>query len=120
MGEQLTRQDWYFHIRPSGIIHRIKKRNQRSYESFRFQGKKILVLNKEHEGKLVNENFDLVILCGRIKTDPQHFLKLCKTKQLVLDSSVPRAQALAWEKACMQYGISSYNVNEKGAFILNL
>jgi competence protein ComEC len=100
-----------------------------SFESYRqqedqliYQNKKILIVEKTKYFSAVENRLpvDLVIISGNPKL---YFNKLNETfsvKQVVFDGSCPAWKINYWKKDCDSLRIPYHDVNEKGAFVMNL
>jgi competence protein ComEC len=64
--------------------------------------------------------FDFMIISGRTSIQIEKLLKSIKFNFLIIDSSVPFYKQKQIEEQANELKIKYYNVNERGAFILNL
>lgn len=84
-------------------------------------GKRLVFLQDEQifQYRSVNRlKSDLVIVSGGIKPDLEGIIRILDPELIILDSSVDYGQINYWKKACRDYGISVWNVAEKGAYCL--
>jgi len=116
-----------FYLRPSLILHRIESAHQlpgllKEKNLIQFGSKKILLIDK---------NYEFVKLDGRVlidvvvvsKNPKLYFSSLTRTfniRQVVFDNSVPSWKLKYWMKDCDSLSIPYYDVNKKGAFVMNL
>ncbi len=116
-----------FHIKPSRILHRVEPSNQ--LLDFSFQGnflqagkKRILIIDKTvvFDTTATKISVDLLLMS---KNPRVYITKLAKTfniKQVVFDASTPSWKLKYWNKDCDSLHIPFHDVNEKGAFVMNL
>ena len=116
-----------FYLRPSRILHRIEPARQ-------LQGllkQKNLIQCGSTKILLIDKNYEFDKLTGRILIDvvvvsknPKiYFSSLTRTfniRQVVFDNSVPPWKLKYWMKDCDSLSIPYYDVNKKGAFVMNL
>jgi competence protein ComEC len=116
-----------FHIKPSRVLHRIAPTDQ--INDFNKQGN--LLQYKQKHIFLVNDNIsvrpsmfqadiDLLIISKNPKLDLSVLFNVCHVKQVVFDGSAPGWKIKYWEKDCDSCRVPSFNVREKGAFVMNL
>jgi len=63
---------------------------------------------------------DIVIITGKKNTDINELLSIFSFDRVIIDSSVPYWQQKKIAETSISNGISCYNVNRKGALIINL
>lgn len=116
-----------FHLKPSRILHRVGPLENNypnivanSYHTY--HGKKILLLDKtiSFDSSIKKRSLDLLILSKDPKVYISHLTKTFDIKQVVFDASVPFGKKIYWKKDCDSLGIPIHDVNEKGAFVMNL
>jgi len=116
-----------FYLRPSRILHRIEPARQlqgllKQKNLIQCGSTKILLIDKNYEfGKLTGRILIDVVVVSK---NPQIFFSsLTRTfniRQVVFDNSVPPWKLKYWMKACDSLSIPYYDVNKKGAFVMNL
>jgi len=116
-----------FHIKPSRVLHRIEPAiNFENYQQpenlIIYNSKKIMTLSETKYFSPLGEKIpvDLLLISGNPKL---YFNKLAETfsiKQVVFDGSCPAWKINYWKKDCDLLHISYHDVNEKGAFVMNL
>lgn len=116
-----------FHLRPSRILHRIAPGeppgNFLQYENYLVYGaKKIVLINKSVSfAKLQSkETADLVLISKNPKIYISALVNSFHIKQIVFDGSVPSWKVQRWKKDCDSLHIHYHDVNEKGAFVMNV
>lgn len=116
-----------FHIKPSRILHRVQP--ALSFESYRqqkdlliYQNKKILIVKKTKYFFSVENRLpvDLLIISGNPKLYFTKVNEIFSVKQVVFDGSCPAWKINYWKKDCDSLHIPYHDVNEKGAFVMNL
>jgi competence protein ComEC len=116
-----------FHLKPSRILHRITPKesignlyNRENY--FLYYNKRILLLDETVSFQQPENKIPVDLLL--ISKNPRlYFNTLSRTfdiKQVVFDGSVPAWKMRYWKKDCDSLGIPYHDVNEKGAFVMNL
>ena len=116
-----------FHIKPSRVLHRIEpainfENYQQQENLIIYNSKKILTIRETKYFSPLDEKIpvDLLLISGNPKL---YFNKLAETfsiKQVVFDGSCPAWKINYWKKDCDLLHISYHDVNEKGAFVMNL
>ena len=116
-----------FHIKPSRVLHRIEPainfENYQQRENLTiYNSKKIMTINETKYFAPLDEKIpvDLLLISGNPKL---YFNKLAETfsvKQVVFDGSCPAWKINYWKKDCDLFQIPYHDVNEKGAFVMNL
>jgi len=116
-----------FHIKPSRVFYRIEPATGigpfiKTGELALFRNKKILLIDSTVNFMPVQEKLPLDLLI--ISKNPKlYFKKLTKTfaiRQVVFDGSIPAWKMKYWKKDCDSLHISYYDVNEKGAYVMNI
>ncbi len=116
-----------FHLKPSRILNRVTgaytSPNLRGYKNYEcYSGKHILFLDKTVPlipagGK---STVDLLVISKNPKLYISKLVSSFNIKQVVFDGSVPAWKLNYWKKDCDSLHIPYYDVNEKGAFVMNL
>src|SRR6187399_1550034 len=115
-----------FHIKPSRILHRIEPainfENYQQENLIIYNNKKIITIKETKNFVPLEEKIpvDLLLISGNPKL---YFNKLAETfsvKQVVFDGSYPAWKINYWKKDCDSLHIPWHDVNEKGAFVMNL
>jgi competence protein ComEC len=97
--------------------------NSSCHENFLQCGKKRIVIVDK---KLVFDTtgaripIDLLLISKNPKVYIPEIAKTFRIKQVVFDGSTPSWQLNYWIKDCKSLNIPFHNVNEKGAFVMNL
>jgi competence protein ComEC len=116
-----------FHLKPSRVLHRIEPAAQlhgvMTSENFVQCGsKKILLIDKNYKFKSLNRKIPIDILV--VSKNPKlYFSSLARVfdiRKVVFDGSVPARKLKYWMKDCDSLSIPYYDVNAKGAFVINL
>lgn len=125
IGDSALLQDGFirnFHLNPSRILHRINKadlaRNNSKY--FSFCHKSFLIVDEPLTSGNFKPQVDVIILSKNPKLYISQLQSSFSFKQIVIDGSVPAWKAKLWKKDCDSLKIPYYDVNEKGAFVMNL
>jgi competence protein ComEC len=116
-----------FHLRPSRISSRISSApainnlivygNYAGYKSMKILLADTAILFSIPENK---QDVDLLIISKNPKLYISQINKAFNIKQVVFDGSVPAWKLNYWKKDCDSLHIPYYDVNEKGAFVMNL
>jgi competence protein ComEC len=115
-----------FHIKPCRMFFRIQNsgitRSTADRNYFQYGTKNIVVINNNlnYDSIYKKPVVDLLILSKNPKIFIKTLLKSFEIKMVVFDSSVPAWKIRFWKKDCDSLHISYYDVNEKGAFVMNL
>lgn len=116
-----------FHLKPSRILYRIETvtalNDLTVYENYTsYKGKHLLLLNESVSfAKQENKpTVDLLVISKNPKIDIPRLVASLQIKQVVFDGSVPAWKVNYWKKDCDSLHILYYDVNEKGAFVMNL
>lgn len=116
-----------FHLKPSRVLHRINPADTlmslfRSGKVITFHSKKILLIDEKVFFQQVSDKPEVDLLV--ISKNPNIQLALIgqalHIKQVVFDGSVPAWKVQQWKLICDSLQIPSHDVNEKGAFVMNL
>ena len=116
-----------FHLKPARILYRIAPlpilQDLKAYENYiHYSGKNILLLDKsvlfiqETNKPLV----DLLVISKNPKIYMPRLAASLNIKQVVFDGSVSAWKINYWKKDCDSLHIHYHDVNEKGAFVMNL
>jgi competence protein ComEC len=127
--DELLKDDFLknFHLKPSRIRHRTEpeKRLGNLYHRdnyFVYHGKKILLADKTLSFRYTEDKMPVDLLV--VSKSPRLYFKTLANsldiKQVVFDSSVPPWKMKHWKKDCDALGIRWHDVNEQGAFVMNL
>ncbi len=116
-----------FHLKPSRILYRVPVASESNNiigenNYFVLGSKRIMLINNsisfsETESK---QPVDLLVISKNPKLNMAHLANSLNIKQVVFDGSVPAWKINTWKKDCDSLGIPTYDVNEKGAFVMNL
>jgi len=88
-----------------------------------YYGKRLLILNNKnqltqnHKTKL---NLDFIIIANNITIDLKNLIKNYNFKTLIIDSSNSNQKVNKIILQCKTLNINYFNINEKGAFVVNL
>ncbi len=87
-----------------------------------YEGKRIMLIDKEAYFPESGEKqaIDLLILSKNPKVYISNLSKFFNIDRIVFDGSVPLWKIKYWKKDCDSLQISYHDVNEKGAFVMNL
>jgi competence protein ComEC len=116
-----------FHLKPSRVLHRIEPVGRlpdllQQKNLLQYASKKILLIDENYEFGRVDKKIpiDIVVVS---KNPKLYFSSLTRTfniRQVVFDASVPSSKLKYWMKDCDSLSIPYYDVNTKGAFVMNL
>jgi len=118
---------WNFHLKPSRVLHRVEPvdelRDLSEQENLmQYGSKKILLIDKNYEFGSLDAKIPIDILV--VSKNPKlYFSSLTRAfniRQVVFDGSVPSWKLKYWMKDCDSLSIPYYDVNTKGAFVMNL
>jgi competence protein ComEC len=113
-----------FHIQPSRILHRTDQKQVLPVfcKDFVFCNKKIALIDAEKGFAPLQpkQTIDVLILSKNPKLYIANLTRTFYIKQIVIDGSVPAWKTKLWERDCDSLHIPCFNVNEKGAFVMNL
>lgn len=116
-----------FHLKPSRILNRLSPvtsiNNFFIYDKYAgYKDRKILLADTSltFSETDVKNDIDLLIISKNPKLYISKLAKAFNIKQVVFDGSVPFWKLPYWKKDCDSLHIPYYDVNEKGAFVMNL
>lgn len=116
-----------FHLKPSRVLHRLAINSKvndtiRGNKYFTWGSKKIMLVDTPVLFSETNHTIpvDLLVISKNPKLNMTKLLHTFSVGQVVFDGSVPFRRLNKWKKECDALGISSFAVNEKGAFVMNL
>ena len=116
-----------FHLKPSRILHRVTAKGPRSNfplrkNFFQYGSKRILLFDKDFvfDTNTVKIPVDVLIISKNPKLYLSSLSKTFNIRQVVFDGSASPWKIKYWIKDCDSLHIPYYNVNEKGAFVMNL
>jgi competence protein ComEC len=116
-----------FHLKPSRVLHRIEPvdqlRDLSEQENLMQYGSiKILLIDKNYEfGNLdAKIPIDILVVSKNPKLYFSSLTRAFNIRQVVFDGSVPARKLKYWMKDCDSLSIPYYDVNTKGAFVMNL
>jgi competence protein ComEC len=116
-----------FHLKPSRIFYRIEPAEHLANlvgqnHFMQYDSKKILLIDKNYDfaSSGLKVSIDILVVS---KNPRLYFSSLARTfniRQVVFDGSVPAWRLKYWTKDCDSLSIPYYDVNAKGAFVMNL
>ncbi|HEV8283563.1 MAG TPA: ComEC/Rec2 family competence protein [Chitinophagaceae bacterium] len=116
-----------FHLKPSRIFYRVEPGDQASNSSklkdfYQFGSKRILLIDRDivFDSSTIQIPIDLLIISKSPKLYLKKLYQTFNFKQVVFDGSVPAWKLKYWTKDCDSLHVPYHNVNEKGAFVMNL
>ena len=113
-----------FHIQPSRIANRIVPARGTSLcsKDFDFANKHVAILDTtlKFSAQPSKQNIDLLILSKNPRLYISNLATSFSIGQIVIDGSVPPWKAKLWKRDCDSLQIPCHDVNEKGAFVMNL
>lgn len=116
-----------FHLKPSRISSRIPVTSEATYldkknKYFIYGTERIMFINQPVSfPKSENKHpVDLLVISKNPKITIAALANSFDIKRMVLDGSVPAWKVKAWKKDCDSLHIPVYDVNEKGAFVMNI
>ncbi|GAA4320253.1 ComEC/Rec2 family competence protein [Flaviaesturariibacter amylovorans] len=109
-----------FHRQPAHVLYRSEAAAGDPGPAFTFGGKKIWRLNGAEAAGVPAGAVDLMIVAHSPRLVPSDVLSARTVRQLVLDGSVPRYKAALWKEAAAARRIAVHDVNEQGAFVMDL
>ena len=116
-----------FHLKPSRILHRIEPADSindliidKNFISYK--EKKILLIdgNINFEQPVDKPDIDLIVISNNPRIKLDGISRSFHIGKIVFDGSVPSWKVLQWKKECDTLHIPYHDVNEKGAFVMNL
>ena len=116
-----------FHLKPSRILHRVEAADTLNglwrYGKFiNYHSKRILLVEKNVIAE-PSENkpaIDLLVISKNPRLQLSNLTQAFQIMQIVFEASVPSWKALQWKKECNALNIPYHDVNEQGAFVMNL
>jgi competence protein ComEC len=115
-----------FNLLPSRILHQAAFKenltlNESGFTNIHLGSKKLLILDKSVDlSQSDSTSADLLVVSRNVKTKPLELLQLVNCKTIVLDGSTTRWQLSQWKNAADSLHLRLHNVQEQGAFVLNL
>ncbi len=116
-----------FHLKPSRILYRVPVTSQLNNTSgennfFVIGSKRIMLINKSvyFSKSEKKKPVDLLVISKNPKINLTDLANSFDIKQVVFDGSVPTWKINSWKKDCDSLGIPAFDVNEIGAFVMNL
>ena len=116
-----------FHLKPSRVLHRIEPVDQlrdllEQENLMQYGSKKILLIDKNYEFGSLDAKIpiDIVVVSKNPKLYFSSLTRAFNIRQVVFDGSVPAWKLKYWMKDCDSLSIPYYDVNTKGAFVMNL
>jgi competence protein ComEC len=116
-----------FHLKPARTLYRIApsvtfKKIYENENYIYYDGKYILLLDQpvSFKQQLNKPTVDLLVISKNPKIYMSRLAASLNIKQVVFDGSVPAWKMNYWKKDCDSLHIPYYDVNEKGAFVMNL
>jgi competence protein ComEC len=116
-----------FHLKPSRVLHRIERADQLGdflvqENLIQCASQKILLINKNYEFGSLDPKIpiDIVVVSKNPKLYFSSLTRAFNIRQVVFDGSVPAWKIKYWMKDCDSLSIPYYDVNTKGAFVMNL
>ena len=116
-----------FHLKPSRILHRIEPTDSLNDllvdgNFISYKTKKILLIdgNISFDQDIDKPDIDLVVISNNPRIKLYGISKALHIGKIVFDGSVPSWKVLQWKKECDTLHIPYHDVNEKGAFVMNL
>jgi competence protein ComEC len=116
-----------FHLKPSRILYRTEPAE--SIDQFSqtgnliiYRGKRIMRINETSRFSAATSRIpiDLLLISGNPRLYINKIAETFTIKQVVFDGSCPAWKINYWKKDCDSLHIPAYDVNEKGAFVMNL
>lgn len=113
-----------FHLKPARILYRMNPakmiKTDENYISYK--GKHILLLDNPVSfiQQASKPTVDLIVISKNPKIYMNNLAASLNIKQVVFDGSTPEWKINYWKKDCDSLHIPYYDVNEKGAFVMNL
>jgi len=116
-----------FHLTPSRVLNRVEPvdrlRGFADQENFiQYGSKRILLIDGNHEFATADSKIpiDVVVVSKNPKLYFSSLTRVFNIRQVVFDGSVPAWKLKYWIKDCNSLSIPYYDVNTKGAFVMNL
>lgn len=130
VGDTELQSDEYsrnFYFRATRILNRVSP--EPPIKDLVLQGKYVVYKAKRilfadtslsFEAMPVRYDLDLLIISGAARLYISKLSRAFKIKRVVFDGTVSSGKLFYWKKDCDSLGIPYYDVNEKGAFVMNL
>lgn len=87
-------------------------------------GKQVLLIDKNvkpiTEGLTNKLSADYVIISHNAQVDIASLNNICNYKQIIFDTSNKPKQLAKWKEECSKLNVACYDVNEQGAFVVDL
>lgn len=116
-----------FHLKPSRVLHRVSPGQQLpglyTKDNFiLFGGKSIVLLDTATRFAPANPRLvaDLLIIAGKMYPSLARLQQSFDIRQVVADGKTPFYRIAQWKKECAALKIPFHDVNEQGAFVMNL
>jgi competence protein ComEC len=116
-----------FHLKPSRILHRMEPAESidkfsQSGNLINYRGKRIMRINESCRFSAATSKIaiDLLLISGNPRLNINKIAESFSVNQVVFDGSCPAWKIKYWNKDCDSLHIPTYDVNEKGAFVMNL
>lgn len=116
-----------FHLKPSRISNRVpvaSESNEMEGENkyFVYGAKKIMFISKSVYFAITGNKqpVDLMVISKSPKINITNLANSFEIKQMLFDGSVPAWKIKIWKKDCDSLHIPVHDVNEKGAFVMNI
>lgn len=116
-----------FHLKPSRILYRVPVTSgsnnidgENNY--FVFGSKKVMLINSSISFSTAEKKqpVDLMVISKNPKINMTYLANSFDINQVVFDGSVPAWKIKAWKQDCDSLHIPVHDVNEKGAFVMNI
>ena len=116
-----------FHLKPSRILHQIKKVNAMPSLLFNdcwilFNSIRIIFIQKPICTNQVKNKLkvDILVLSKNVKISIHEIHKVFECTEIIFDSSNSNSRISKWASECQQLNITCYSVGMKGAFVRTL
>jgi competence protein ComEC len=112
-----------FYLKPSRVLHRLQASKFSPPENLlQFGSKRVLLVDQKPliDNYPARIEIDLLVVSKDPRLSLAKLSEAFSIRQVVFDSSVPRRRIKYWMKDCDSLRIPYYDVNEKGAFVMNL
>jgi len=116
-----------FHLKPSRVLHRVSPVQQLPGLFIKdnyilFGGKSIVLLDTATRFAPANPRLvaDLLIIAGKMYPSLTRLQQSFDIRQVVTDGKTPFYRIAQWKKECAALKIPFHDVNEQGAFVMNL
>ena len=109
---------WERRVKETSLVLAVLETNNyfRKDNYIQFFNKKILLWDKDFVKPTTPLDFDYIVVSNKVKID----LKNIYSKQVIIDSSVPKYKWEQIKKECRKWDIPFYNVNTQGAYLFNI